>query len=124
GAGSGARGGPPHTPGPPPRAGGANPPPPPPPRTAAPAAGTAAGTAASAAPSQSYSGASGSFEQCVIQRESGGDPTAVNGSSGARRPYRFLPPSPASPGFSPLPPDASAGPPKEGGPEGAVPAGR
>ena len=78
--------------------------PPPPPVTAAPAAGPAA----PAAPAQSYSGASGSFEQCVIQRESGGDPSAVNGSSGAGGLYGFLPSTWASLGFSGLPQNASA----------------
>jgi resuscitation-promoting factor RpfC len=78
--------------------------PPPPPMTAAPAAGPAA----PAAPAQSYSGASGSFEQCVIQRESGGDPGAVNGSSGAGGLYGFLPSTWASLGFSGLPQNASA----------------
>ncbi|HEX7266924.1 MAG TPA: transglycosylase family protein [Streptosporangiaceae bacterium] len=78
--------------------------PPPPPVAAAPAAGPAA----PAAPAQSYSGASGSFEQCVIQRESGGDPSAVNGSSGAGGLYGFLPSTWASLGFSGLPQNASA----------------
>lgn len=31
------------------------------------------------------------FEQCVIQRESGGDPTIVNASSGAGGLFQFLP---------------------------------
>jgi len=78
---------------------------PPPPVTAAPAAGTTA--PAPAAPSQSYSGASGSFEQCVIQRESGGDANAVNGSSGAGGLYGFLPSTWASLGYSGLPQNAS-----------------
>jgi hypothetical protein len=76
----------------------------PPPVTAAPAAGPAA----PAASAQSYSGASGSFEQCVIQSESGGDPSAVNGSSGAGGLYGFLPSTWASLGFSGLPQNASA----------------
>ena len=81
--------------------------PPPPPVTAAPAAGSTAPAPAAAAPSQSYSGASGSFEQCVIQRESGGDPAAVNGSSGAGGLYGFLPSTWASLGYSGAPQNAS-----------------
>jgi hypothetical protein len=82
--------------------------PPPSPVTAAPAAGTAAPVPAAAAPSQSSGAASGSFEQCVIQRESGGDPTAVNSSSGAGGLYGFLPSTWASLGYSGAPQNASA----------------
>ena len=52
-------------------------------------AGAAAGPAPSA-PSQSYSAASGGFEQCVIQRESGGDPTAANSGRPVRLPAVHL----------------------------------
>ena len=68
-------------------------------------AGSATGTAA--APAQSYSAASGSFQQCVIQRESGGNPNAVNGSSGAGGLYGFLPSTWAALGYSGLPENAS-----------------
>lgn len=49
--------------------------------------------APAAAPVQaaaSYSGAPGSFQACVISRESGGNPAAVNASSGAGGLYQFL----------------------------------
>ncbi len=74
--------------------------------SAAPSAST--GTATSAAPAQqaSYSG-SGGFQSCVIQRESGGDPTAVNASSGAGGLYGFLPSTWQSLGHSGLPENAS-----------------
>ena len=71
--------------------------------------------AAPAAPSQpastasgagSYSAASGSFQSCVIQAESGGDPHAVNPSSGAGGLYGFLPSTWQALGFSGLPEDA------------------
>ena len=42
------------------------------------------------AQSASYSG-SGGFQSCVIQRESGGNASAVNASSGAGGLYGFLP---------------------------------
>lgn len=54
----------------------------------------------------SYSGAPGSFQACVISRESGGDPTAVNPSSGAGGLYGFLPSTWASLGYSGLPENA------------------
>ena len=47
------------------------------------------------------------FEQCVIQRESGGNPRAVNPSSGAGGLFQFLPSTWASLGFSGLPENAS-----------------
>lgn len=56
-----------------------------------------------AAPVASFSGAPGSFQACVIARESGGDPTAVNPSSGAGGLYGFLPSTWASLGYSGLP---------------------
>jgi nucleoid-associated protein YgaU len=63
--------------------------------------------AAPAASATSYSGASGSFQSCVIQAESGGDPTAVNASSGAGGLYGFLPSTWQALGFSGLPENAS-----------------
>ena len=67
------------------------------------------GTGTSAAPVQatSYAGASGSFQSCVIQRESGGNASAVNASSGAGGLYGFLPSTWQSLGFSGLPENAS-----------------
>jgi LysM repeat protein len=76
---------------------------------AAPAAPSAStGSATSAAPAQqaSYSG-SGGFQSCVIQRESGGDASAVNASSGAGGLYGFLPSTWQSLGHSGLPENAS-----------------
>ena len=64
--------------------------------------------AAPAAPAQSsYSAASGSFQQCVIQAESGGNASAVNGSSGAGGLYGFLPSTWQALGHSGLPENAS-----------------
>jgi resuscitation-promoting factor RpfC len=60
-----------------------------------------------AAPAQSYSAASGSFQQCVIQRESGGNAGAVNASSGAGGLYGFLPSTWQALGHSGLPENAS-----------------
>jgi|SRR5580692_1409660 LysM repeat protein len=59
------------------------------------------------ASSASYSGASGSFQSCVIQAESGGDAGAVNASSGAGGLYGFLPSTWQGLGFSGLPENAS-----------------
>jgi resuscitation-promoting factor RpfC len=59
------------------------------------------------ASSASYSGASGSFQSCVIQAESGGDAGAVNGSSGAGGLYGFLPSTWQALGYSGLPENAS-----------------
>jgi hypothetical protein len=59
------------------------------------------------APATASAGAPGSFEQCVIARESGGDPAAVNSSSGAGGLYGFLPSTWASLGHSGLPNQAS-----------------
>jgi resuscitation-promoting factor RpfC len=61
----------------------------------------------SATPAASYSGAPGSFQACVIQAESGGDPTAVNPTSGAGGLYQFLPSTWQALGFSGLPENAS-----------------
>lgn len=78
---------------------------------AAPAAAPAGGTVTSAPPAQqvttSYSGASGSFQSCVIQAESGGSASAVNSSSGAGGLYGFLPSTWQGLGFSGLPENAS-----------------
>jgi resuscitation-promoting factor RpfC len=54
-----------------------------------------------------YSGASGSFQSCVIAAESGGDATAVNASSGAGGLYGFLPSTWQALGHSGLPENAS-----------------
>ena len=52
-----------------------------------------------AQPATPYYG-SGSFQQCVIMAESGGNPTAYNPSSGAGGLYQFLPSTWASLGFA------------------------
>lgn len=81
---------------------------------AAPVASSAPAAAPAAAPapvaqasSASYSGASGSFQSCVIQAESGGDAGAVNASSGAGGLYGFLPSTWQALGYSGLPENAS-----------------
>src|SRR5215831_154661 len=66
-----------------------------------------AAPAPAAAPSSSYSGASGSYQSCVIQAESGGNPSAVNPYSGAGGLYQFLPSTWQALGFSGLPQNAS-----------------
>lgn len=78
------------------------------PTSIAPAAIPAAAPAAPAVPATvtDYS-AGGSFQQCVIQRESGGNASAVNASSGAGGLYGFLPSTWQSLGYSGLPEDAS-----------------
>jgi Transglycosylase-like domain len=53
-----------------------------------------------------YRAAPGSFQACVIQRESGGNPRAVNPSSGAGGLYGFLPSTWHGLGFSGLPENA------------------
>jgi resuscitation-promoting factor RpfC len=78
----------------------------------APAPAEAAPAAASAADPQpastaAYAGAPGSFQSCVIQAESGGDPAAVNASSGAGGLYGFLPSTWQALGHSGLPENAS-----------------
>jgi len=56
----------------------------------------------------SYSaGAPGSFQACVISAESGGNPRAVNPSSGAGGLYQFLPSTWQALGYSGAPQDAS-----------------
>jgi resuscitation-promoting factor RpfC len=74
---------------------------------AAPAQSASTAAAPSAAPASSYSGAPGSFQSCVIQAESGGNPNAVNASSGAGGLYGFLPSTWQALGFSGLPQNAS-----------------
>ena len=59
-------------------------------------------TVARQAPAATYSGGS-SFQSCVIRRESGGNPHAVNASSGAGGLFQFLPSTWASLGYSGLP---------------------
>ncbi len=54
----------------------------------------------------SVSGTVSSFQACVIARESGGDPSAVNPASGAGGLYGFLPSTWQSLGFPGLPEDA------------------
>jgi resuscitation-promoting factor RpfC len=54
-----------------------------------------------------YGGASGSYQACVIAAESGGNPSAVNASSGAGGLYQFLPSTWAALGHSGLPQNAS-----------------
>jgi resuscitation-promoting factor RpfC len=89
------------------------PPPPPPPRPAPArhAAPTAPAPAAAPAPAQSSgtvgTGGMNAFQACVIQRESGGNPAAVNPSSGAGGLYQFLPSTWAALGHSGLPENAS-----------------
>jgi LysM repeat protein len=56
----------------------------------------------------SVSGVPASFQSCVISRESGGNPSAVNPSSGAGGLYQFLPSTWAALGYSGLPQNASA----------------
>jgi nucleoid-associated protein YgaU len=72
---------------------------------AAPAA-PAQAAAAPAQPSGSYSGPSGSYQSCVIAAESGGNPSAVNPSTGAGGLYGFMPSTWRSLGYSGLPQDA------------------
>jgi hypothetical protein len=65
-------------------------PPPPPPAPVTATAPVQAPAPAPPAPGGSYGGPAGSFEACVIQAESGGDPTAYNPSSGASGLFGFL----------------------------------
>lgn len=74
---------------------------------AAPVAASDPAPAPAPATSTSYSGASGSFQSCVIQAESGGNPAAVNPASGAGGLYQFLPSTWQALGFSGLPQNAS-----------------
>src|SRR5215469_2619618 len=86
----------------------APPAPAPEPVSAAPAASGAPAAQAAPAPVQasSYSGGGG-YQSCVIQAESGGNPGAVNPSSGAGGLYQFLPSTWHALGFSGLPQNAS-----------------
>ena len=83
----------------------ATPAPPPAPVSAAPSAAPAAVTSPSS--TATYGGASGSYQACVIAAESGGNPSAVNPSSGAGGLYQFLPSTWAALGHSGLPQNAS-----------------
>jgi len=78
------------------------------PAAPAPAAAPAAPApaAAPAQPTGGYSASSGSYQNCVIQAESGGSPSAVNGSTGAGGLYGFLPSTWHALGYSGLPQDA------------------
>ena len=87
------------------------PPPPPAPAPVQQAAPVAAAPAAAPAPVASSgiaaTGGMGAFQTCVIQRESGGNPSAVNPSSGAGGLYQFLPSTWQALGHSGLPENAS-----------------
>jgi LysM repeat protein len=81
------------------------------PPPAAPQPATATAAVSSAAPAQapvssSYNGASGSFQACVIARESGGNASAVNPYSGAGGLYGFLPSTWQALGYSGAPQNA------------------
>src|SRR5438034_11343235 len=73
----------------------------------APAASPAAVTQPASTATVTYGGASGGFQACVIARESGGNASAVNPSSGAGGLYQFLPSTWAALGHSGLPQNAS-----------------
>jgi hypothetical protein len=60
-----------------------------------------------AAAPRTVSVSGGSYQQCVIRRESGGNPSVVNASSGAGGLYQFLPSTWAALGYSGLPQNAS-----------------
>ena len=77
------------------------------PAAAQPASTTGVSTAAPVASPTIYSAASGGFQSCVIRAESGGNPTAVNASSGAGGLYGFLPSTWQALGFPGLPQNAS-----------------
>ena len=74
----------------------------------APAAGTSPAGTSSAGTSHAgtSTAAPGSFQACVIARESGGNAQAVNPASGAGGLYQFLPGTWQSLGYSGLPQDA------------------
>ncbi len=78
------------------------------PAASAPAAAAAPAPVASAPVTStgSYSASSGSFQNCVIQAESGGNASAVNGSTGAGGLYGFMPSTWQSLGYSGNPQDA------------------
>jgi hypothetical protein len=84
------------------------PPPPPPPVISQ--AGGGGGASAQPAPAGGGGGGitpAGGYEACVIAAESGGNPSAVNPSSGAGGLYGFLPSTWASLGYPGLPENAS-----------------
>ena len=66
-------------------------------------------TSSSSSSSSGYTGPPGAsaFQQCVIQRESSGNPTAVNPDSGAGGLYQFLPSTWHELGYSGLAQNAS-----------------
>jgi hypothetical protein len=89
------------------------PPPPPDPAQAPAQLAASSQTPAAADPAPAASGpatgsvtAASAYEACVITRESGGNPAAVNSSSGAGGLYGFLPSTWASLGYPGLPEDA------------------
>jgi LysM repeat protein len=85
------------------------PPPPKPAPMPAPAPAQLAASSSSAPAAATGSITPGSaYEACVIAAESGGNPAAVNASSGAGGEYQFLPSTWASLGYSGLPQDAPA----------------
>ena len=79
---------------------------PPPAPVSAPVAAPAAVTQPASTSTATYSGGSG-YQACVIAAESGGNPSAVNPSSGAGGLYQFLPSTWAALGHSGLPQNAS-----------------
>jgi LysM repeat protein len=70
------------------------------------ATGPAPAAAARTSPAGTSSAAPGSFQACVITRESGGNARAVNPASGAGGLYQFLPSTWQALGYSGLPQDA------------------
>lgn len=72
----------------------------------APAQAQAPAAAPAQQPATVSTGGMGSFQQCVIRAESGGNPAAVNASSGAGGLYQFLPSTWAALGFPGLPENA------------------
>ena len=71
------------------------------------AAAPAAAPAPVASSGIAATGGMGAFQTCVIQRESGGNSSAVNPSSGAGGLYQFLPCTWPALGHSGLPENAS-----------------
>ena len=72
----------------------------------APATAPAPAPAAPTPPAGTSSAAPGSFQACVIARESGGNARAVNPASGAGGLYQFLPSTWQALGYTGLPQDA------------------
>jgi resuscitation-promoting factor RpfC len=83
------------------------PPPPPPPAPVQQAAPVAAAPAPAQPGGTVGTGGMSAFQACVIQRESGGNPSAVNPSSGAGGLYQFLPSTWQALGHSGLPENAA-----------------